>query len=663
MIDCDVHIEIGDREGFLRTSSRASATGSARRARCSARRRTCGRTRARWYRDELDARAAASRPRRVEHVVREALDEQRRGRRVLTGDHGIYVSPDAVGLPGRRLRPRAQRLAARGVARGRPALPRLDRRARAGSARPRPREIRRARRRPALRAGRALRRLASGRTATRATCRSSRPAHELGLPFAVHSGGEGLGLAAPPGGAGMPTFYIEWHTLGSACSIMAHLVSLVCTARFERAAGAARGADGGRPRLAARHPVAARHQLARAARARSPWLRERPSETCASTCASRRSRWSTRTATTTCCVQMLEAVGAPDILLLRVRLPALGLRRARTMLLRGCRRPGAPPSCTTTPPRSTATGWERCPREQGLARRRRPRRRPRRRRRSSSRVGGREIGVLADPVTGDVHAVRNRCPHHGAPLCRGTLRTRLEGAPGGYALSDRRVLACPWHGWEFDLANGRCLDDDAHARGDLPGARGRRPRAGAGLTPSARASGGSARCPPADERVGLARRPAPYARQLAAAGRGAARPTRPRGRAPGWPRGTPPRPRPTPPPSAGAGRARTWRAPSLMALAPSAVPAVSRSAQAAATGDASAAATCHSRPSRGTTVIAGTDGSQAPRSSTAGSSTRVCVASDDLRHEALLRPSRASAPPAAVRRWRSTRGRSKRRRA
>jgi nitrite reductase/ring-hydroxylating ferredoxin subunit len=75
------------------------------------------------------------------------------------------------------------------------------------------------------------------------------------------------------------------------------------------------------------------------------------------------------------------------------------------------------------------------------------------------RIGGREIGVLADPVTGDVHAVRNRCPHHGAPLCRGTLRTRLEGAPGGYALGDRRVLACPWHGWEFDLASGRCIDD------------------------------------------------------------------------------------------------------------------------------------------------------------------------------------------------------------
>jgi len=59
-------------------------------------------------------------------------------------------------------------------------------------------------------------------------------AAECGLPVAIHSGGEGMGLAAPPGGAGMPTFYIEWHTLGSAGSVMAHLVSLVCHGVFER---------------------------------------------------------------------------------------------------------------------------------------------------------------------------------------------------------------------------------------------------------------------------------------------------------------------------------------------------------------------------------------------------------------------------------------------
>ncbi len=59
-------------------------------------------------------------------------------------------------------------------------------------------------------------------------------AAECGLPVAVHSGGEAVGLAAPPGGAGMPSFYIEWHTIGAAGSIMAHLVSLICHGVFER---------------------------------------------------------------------------------------------------------------------------------------------------------------------------------------------------------------------------------------------------------------------------------------------------------------------------------------------------------------------------------------------------------------------------------------------
>ena len=46
----------------------------------------------------------------------------------------------------------------------------------------------------------------------------------------------------PCGGAGPPSFYIEWHTLGSACSVMAHLVSLICHGIFDRLPDAARSA-------------------------------------------------------------------------------------------------------------------------------------------------------------------------------------------------------------------------------------------------------------------------------------------------------------------------------------------------------------------------------------------------------------------------------------
>jgi nitrite reductase (NADH) small subunit len=77
-----------------------------------------------------------------------------------------------------------------------------------------------------------------------------------------------------------------------------------------------------------------------------------------------------------------------------------------------------------------------------------------------ARVGGREIGVLRDRATGAVHAVRNRCPHHGAPLCLGTVRDRLGGRPAQYVAAGRRVLHCPWHGWEFELDSGRCPDDE-----------------------------------------------------------------------------------------------------------------------------------------------------------------------------------------------------------
>jgi nitrite reductase (NADH) small subunit len=74
-----------------------------------------------------------------------------------------------------------------------------------------------------------------------------------------------------------------------------------------------------------------------------------------------------------------------------------------------------------------------------------------------ARVGGREIGVVMD---GDQpKAIRNRCPHMGAPLCLGTVREREAGAPGSYRLAGRRVLHCPWHGWEFDLDSGICPDD------------------------------------------------------------------------------------------------------------------------------------------------------------------------------------------------------------
>ena len=75
-----------------------------------------------------------------------------------------------------------------------------------------------------------------------------------------------------------------------------------------------------------------------------------------------------------------------------------------------------------------------------------------------ARVGDREVGVVLGP-DGVPRGVRNRCPHHGAPLCLGRVEERIGGEPGRYALTGRAVLRCPWHGWEFDLETGACVDD------------------------------------------------------------------------------------------------------------------------------------------------------------------------------------------------------------
>lgn len=67
------------------------------------------------------------------------------------------------------------------------------------------------------------------------------------------------------------------------------------------------------------------------------------------------------------------------------------------------------------------------------------------------------IGVFN--VGGTFYALRNRCPHQGAPLCQGSLKgTALPSAPGEYLWArDGEVLRCPWHGWEFDVTNGQSL--------------------------------------------------------------------------------------------------------------------------------------------------------------------------------------------------------------
>jgi nitrite reductase/ring-hydroxylating ferredoxin subunit len=80
------------------------------------------------------------------------------------------------------------------------------------------------------------------------------------------------------------------------------------------------------------------------------------------------------------------------------------------------------------------------------------------------RAGEVEVGVFR--VGERVYAYENRCAHQGGPVCTGDLVGRTV-----QVLDERKEvvaevfdeeemhLACPWHGWEYDLATGELACD------------------------------------------------------------------------------------------------------------------------------------------------------------------------------------------------------------
>lgn len=83
-------------------------------------------------------------------------------------------------------------------------------------------------------------------------------------------------------------------------------------------------------------------------------------------------------------------------------------------------------------------------------------------------AGGHELGVLR--WQDRFFAVHNRCPHQKGPLCLGIVSGRLvSSAPGSMEVDDDvPVVACPWHGWEFDLERGRALWEEGYAAKVVP---------------------------------------------------------------------------------------------------------------------------------------------------------------------------------------------------
>jgi nitrite reductase/ring-hydroxylating ferredoxin subunit len=70
------------------------------------------------------------------------------------------------------------------------------------------------------------------------------------------------------------------------------------------------------------------------------------------------------------------------------------------------------------------------------------------------------VGVMR--VGDEFHALADRCPHRGAPLCSaGEVVTDIQrAADGSLTLGEQGALIrCPWHKWDFEIATGRCPAD------------------------------------------------------------------------------------------------------------------------------------------------------------------------------------------------------------
>jgi len=74
------------------------------------------------------------------------------------------------------------------------------------------------------------------------------------------------------------------------------------------------------------------------------------------------------------------------------------------------------------------------------------------------KIDGREIGVFN--IDGELHGIRNICPHRTGPLCLGRLRPLVSWEDSEMVFErENEILRCPWHQYEFDIRTGECLFD------------------------------------------------------------------------------------------------------------------------------------------------------------------------------------------------------------
>jgi nitrite reductase (NADH) small subunit len=72
-------------------------------------------------------------------------------------------------------------------------------------------------------------------------------------------------------------------------------------------------------------------------------------------------------------------------------------------------------------------------------------------------------GVAIFNLNGEFAALKNVCPHQGAPLCSGVITGTSEARTSAGDLLDvewvreGEIITCPWHHWEFEIKTGRTV--------------------------------------------------------------------------------------------------------------------------------------------------------------------------------------------------------------
>lgn len=80
-------------------------------------------------------------------------------------------------------------------------------------------------------------------------------------------------------------------------------------------------------------------------------------------------------------------------------------------------------------------------------------------------IDGMEVALFN--VDGEYHAMANYCVHQGGPVAEGLISGTVscEMAEDGWDLfydKEDQFVACPWHGWQFEIETGKHKSSTDH---------------------------------------------------------------------------------------------------------------------------------------------------------------------------------------------------------